>query len=341
MPGTELTPALARALLGRLACRVEAVMSEVELDRVEARYGIRFAVDHRVLPGEGMPVGDGWPNWRDTEHGELRGRLDALVQGVLFDVEHNGCWHGGWGRAPEGVDERVRIARTGLAGVPQLIPVFGHRYLPGIAGQVGHPVLSVHQSDIIYYGADLADYLRREWLGYDAGDDRDRAVRSSVPFWTGIVEGADDEPYFVQQARADTEAVRQIHLPVRVPPRALSEHERAVLALVLSAAGPGSEVLLAQLDRTRVVALWAPGSVSVDLAVDGDGPRAPQCAGALPVDARVVDARVVDEFGEYVGELLVWISADGTLAALEYAWIVDDSPTTLPFPECIQLPKRG
>jgi hypothetical protein len=89
--------------------------------------------------------------------------------------------------------ERVRIARASLAGVPQLIPVFGHRYLPGIAGQVGHPVLSVYQTDIIYYGADLTDYLRREWLGYEAGGDRDRAARSSVPFWTGIVEGEDDE----------------------------------------------------------------------------------------------------------------------------------------------------
>jgi len=300
VPGTELIPALARALLDRLPCRVEAGMSEVELDRVEARYGIHFAADHRVLLGEGVPVGDGWPNWRDVKHGQLRGRLDAPVQGVLFDVEHNGFWHSGWKRLPEAVDERVRIARAELAGTPQLIPVFGHRYLPGIAGQVGDPVLSVHQTDIIYYGADLADYLRREWLGYGAGDARDRAAHSSVPFWTGIVEGEDDDPYFVQQARADAEAHRQIHLPVRVPPRALSEHERSVLALVLSAAGPGAEALLAQLDQTRVVAPWSQGSVSVDLAVDGDGPRAPQYSGVLPTDARVVD-----ESGEYVGELLV------------------------------------
>ncbi len=230
----------------------------------------------------------------------------------------------------------MRIARAGLADVPQLIPVFGHRYLPGIAGQVGHPVLSVHQTDIIYYGADLADYLRREWLGYGAGDARDREAHSSVPFWTGIVEGEDDEPYFVQQARADAEADRQIHLPIRVPPRALSAHERAVLMLVLSAAGPEAEALLAQLDQTRVVAQWAQGSASVDLTVDGDGPRAPQHAGLFPAVANVVN-----ESGECVGELLVWISAAGSLAALEYAWTSDDPPTVLPPLDRIQLPKRA
>ncbi len=102
MPGTELTPVLARTLLDRLACRVEAGMTGIELDRVEARYGIYFAADHRVLLGAGVPVGTGWPNWRDPEHGELRGRLDAPVRGVLFDVEHNGFWHSGWGRRARG-----------------------------------------------------------------------------------------------------------------------------------------------------------------------------------------------------------------------------------------------
>ncbi len=336
MPGTELTRALARALLDRLPCQVDRGMTQVELDGVETRYGIRFAADHRVLLGAGVPVGAGWPNWRDADHGDLRGRLDWPVQGVLFDVEHNGFWHGGWGRPPEAVGERVRIARAELTGVPQLIPVFGHRYLPGIAGQVGHPVLSVYETDIIYYGADLADYLRREWLGYDAEDDRDRGACSNVPFWTGIVEGEDDDPYFVQQARADAEAERRVHPPVRVPPRALSEHERAVLALLLAAAGPGTEALVAQLDQTRVVAQWAQGSASVDLTVDDDVPRAPQYAGLLPITANVVD-----ESDQQVGELLVWISAAGTLAALEYAWIGDESPTALPRLERIQLPNRA
>ena len=49
------------------------------------------------------------------------------------------------------------------ADVPQLVPVCGHRYLPGLAGTVGYPVLSVYQTDIIVYGCDLRDYLNREF----------------------------------------------------------------------------------------------------------------------------------------------------------------------------------
>ncbi|MFD7667426.1 hypothetical protein [Streptomyces sp. NPDC059788] len=72
-----------------------------------------------------------------------------------------------------------------MATVPQLVPVYGHRYLPGTAGESGHPVLSVHQADIIIYGNDLADYVRHEFTG--------RASRfpahATVGFWSYFVHG--------------------------------------------------------------------------------------------------------------------------------------------------------
>ncbi|MBO0514191.1 hypothetical protein [Streptomyces beijiangensis] len=43
-----------------------------------------------------------------------------------------------------------------------------------------------------------------------------------------------------------------------------------------------------------------------------------------------VDAHVLDQAGEYVGELLVWTDRGATLAALEYAWVTDEMPTSLP-----------
>ncbi|MFE4456685.1 hypothetical protein ACFROC_04935 [Nocardia tengchongensis] len=58
----------------------------------------------------------------------------------------------------------MEITRRRLKEAPQLVPAFGHRFLPGIAGQSGHPVLSIVQTDAIYYGPDLSDYLRREFL---------------------------------------------------------------------------------------------------------------------------------------------------------------------------------
>ena len=53
-------------------------------------------------------------------------------------------------------------ARRGRAGS---IPVYVHRRMPDRPHAAGNPVFSVHQTNIIYYGADLRDYLLHEFLG--------------------------------------------------------------------------------------------------------------------------------------------------------------------------------
>ncbi len=90
---------------------------------------------------------------------QLRARLARPVEGVLFDVEHAGFWYDEWGLPrPDVRDEALTIARAALADVPAMVPVFGHRFLPSGRGSVGHPVLSIHQTDVIYYGLDLPDW---------------------------------------------------------------------------------------------------------------------------------------------------------------------------------------
>ncbi|WP_204296787.1 hypothetical protein [Actinoplanes campanulatus] len=66
--------------------------------------------------------------------------------------------------------------------MPTLVPVYGHRYLPAGAGGHGHPVLSVYQTDIIYYGVDLLDYLHREFGTAPAGSSADDP-QATAPFW--------------------------------------------------------------------------------------------------------------------------------------------------------------
>jgi hypothetical protein len=77
----------------------------------------------------------------------------------------------------------------------RLIPIIGHRYLLAEPATAGYPVLSVYQSDIIVYGADLHDYLVFEFADL-IGVPRlaiERAMRrmtvprlptyQKVPFW--------------------------------------------------------------------------------------------------------------------------------------------------------------
>lgn len=105
-------------------------------------------------------------------------------------MEHNAYWYGGWGERPTDSTAAIALAREQLCTVPQLAPVYSHRYLPAERGVSGHPVLSVHQTDIIYYGMDLLDYVHQE---FSAGSGMDRAdprwqPRATVRFWREFVE---------------------------------------------------------------------------------------------------------------------------------------------------------
>ncbi|MET9955089.1 hypothetical protein ABZ135_26560 [Streptomyces sp. NPDC006339] len=179
-----LTLDAAKALQGMLGAEIGPGLGERELDGVEARFGFTFAADHRTFLAAGLPLGSpSWPDWRNGDPEDLARRLARPVEGVLFDVEHNRFWHPRWSPRPTGTAEAVRVARAELATVPQLVPVYGHRYLPGTAGAWGHPVLSVHQTDIILYGNDLADYVRREFTGRSSS----LFARATVGFWSYFV----------------------------------------------------------------------------------------------------------------------------------------------------------
>jgi hypothetical protein len=63
--------------------------------------------------------------------------------------------------------------------------LFSHRYLPETPNESGNPVFSVCQSDVIYYGADLAHYFEREFGSTDRlWPDRIKYI----PFWSDLVE---------------------------------------------------------------------------------------------------------------------------------------------------------
>ncbi|MFI5639478.1 hypothetical protein ACIA8H_18960 [Streptomyces goshikiensis] len=169
-----------------LGAEIGPGLREGELDEVEARFGFTFSADHRVFLAAGLPLGSrSWPNWRHGDPEDLASWLSQPVEGVLFDVQHAGFWHPAWSPRPAATSDALQIARSELAAVPQLVPVYSHRYLPGTAGEWGHPVLSVHQTDIIFYGNDLADYIRREFTGGASSV----PAHATVGFWSYFVGG--------------------------------------------------------------------------------------------------------------------------------------------------------
>ncbi|MCV7236314.1 hypothetical protein [Mycobacterium branderi] len=169
---------------------IQPALTDAEIRRTEDRFGFEFADDHRALLSAGLPTGEHWPDWRGGNADDLRKALSWPVTGVLFDVENNAFWDCRWGERPADNAGAVKLAAAALADAPQMVPVYSHRYLPAGRETFGHPVLSIHQTDVICYGTDLVDYVFQEFgvgPGIERSDPRWRP-RPTVAFWSDLLE---------------------------------------------------------------------------------------------------------------------------------------------------------
>jgi len=143
--------------------KFDAGLSGVEITAAERCFAFRFPSDLREFLQTALPSGKPFPNWRSGDEAVLRDWFDLPRQGILFDVERNGFWLEEWGPIPASMQEALRAANDLVQAAPKLIPIYIHRMMPEEPLSAGNPVFSVHQTDIIYYGFDLADYLRHEF----------------------------------------------------------------------------------------------------------------------------------------------------------------------------------
>lgn len=172
-------------------------LSEDEFRRIQSAYSIDFPPELRACLADRVPTGPGFPDWRtgSRQHKIWDGSLNSTpladvlrwpLEGMLFDVEENEFWHPDFGPKPEDAAARERAVVACVTKAPRLIPVYSHRYIPATPCVEGNAVLSVYQTDVIYYGANLLDYLEREFFGSSElplGDVR------RVEFWSDLVEG--------------------------------------------------------------------------------------------------------------------------------------------------------
>lgn len=156
--------------------------TQSELDVAQETYGLLFPPDLVALLRDRRPVQA--YDWR-TDGDEIRQMLRWPLEGLLFDVENNALWWPEWGDRPGTPEARSEVLAQIVGDAPKLIPLISHRYLPAEPHEAGNPVFSVYQSDVIYYGGDLANYLAREF-----GDPRPPLSRPTrhIRFWSDLVE---------------------------------------------------------------------------------------------------------------------------------------------------------
>ncbi|HRH95053.1 MAG TPA: hypothetical protein PLB55_03920 [Prosthecobacter sp.] len=140
-------------------------LSEQEFAAIEHEYGFRFPEDLRLFLSYALPVSDGWVDWRHDTRTEIDQRMQWPFEGMCFDIEHNSFWLDEWGEKPVVLQQAFEIARQNVAKAPKLIPIYSHRFMPDSPSEAGNPVFSVYQTDIIYYGHNLENYLHNEFRG--------------------------------------------------------------------------------------------------------------------------------------------------------------------------------
>lgn len=168
---------------------LEDGLSEEELDSVEDRFGFSFSLTHRRFLKTVLPLGLGWVDWRHGDREVIEDRLTWPVDSALFDVAQSSFWPAPWGEKPADPEKALARARIRLENVPRLIPVYVHRYLAAGPGDVPSPVFSVYQTDVIYYGDNLLDYVSREFDTPPAHP----TPRPRVPFWSELADGLEDD----------------------------------------------------------------------------------------------------------------------------------------------------
>jgi hypothetical protein len=171
------------ARLRSVGVQFEDGLTDAEVAAAESRFEFRFPPDLRELLQTALPSGEHFPNWRSGSVARLRRWLDIPRDGVVFDIEEYEFWLDEWGPRPADLRDAVREAERLIAASPKLIPVCMHRMMPDEPHVPGNPVFSVHQTDIIAYGHDLADYLDREFHLIDDESKRVQAEPRPIRFW--------------------------------------------------------------------------------------------------------------------------------------------------------------
>jgi hypothetical protein len=163
----------------------EKGLSDTEIENAERRFDFKFPPDLRQFLQCALPVSESFPDWRDEEEFTLAQKVRWASDGICFDIMHNEFWLSVWGEKPADLDSACRAARRELAKVPALIPICSHRFIPSEPVLEGNPVFSVYQTDIIYYGFDLASYFAADF-GMTLPDWAATEPRY-IRFWTDLV----------------------------------------------------------------------------------------------------------------------------------------------------------
>lgn len=171
-----------------IGIKFEDGLSEHEINKIEQLYTIEFPNDLKEFLTLGLPISEGFPNWRDFSQenvSKIVSQLEWPLEGILFDIESNSFWFDSWGDKPDSFVNQLATCKEKFIEVPKMIPIYSHRYIPSTPNESGNPVFSIYQTDIIYYGDNLSTYFEVEFFNRNLNTVSFKSIRK-IQFWSEI-----------------------------------------------------------------------------------------------------------------------------------------------------------
>ena len=174
-------------LLEMRGIELEKGLTVDELLQIEEIYSIQFPKSFKEFLNAVLPISKGFYNWRNLTEDNIEFIRQTIKRPIedVYNMAEEVYWCYNWGEEPK---EEIIIAkevRERLNKAPKLLPIYGHRYMPIILDD-DPPIISVHNTDIIYYGINLEDYFEVEF-GKKKQDTIDFHSINPIPFWSDIM----------------------------------------------------------------------------------------------------------------------------------------------------------
>lgn len=169
--------------------KFEEGLKNEELLEIERMYKLIIPEEYKEFLSLALPISAGFYNWRDMSEENINHIKNAIVEpleGLVFDVLNNQFWLDKYGERPDDNNLAIQILKENYENAPKLVPIYKHRYIVALE-EKKIQIISVMQSDIIYYGQNINEYFKYEFelagkseISYN--------YNNYIPFWSDIID---------------------------------------------------------------------------------------------------------------------------------------------------------
>lgn len=165
----------------------ELGLTNNEVDKIESIYNIILPYELKLFLKTAVPISDGFYNWRNFAPENIKFIKETILsfKNNIIECFDDVEWCPKWGKEPEDIEKRKAKIIEMVNNAPTIIPLYGHRGMAEI-NVMNNPVFSIVDTDIIYYGKNIINYLEIEFdiKKYDSLNLKNITY---IPFWSDLI----------------------------------------------------------------------------------------------------------------------------------------------------------